>query len=124
MIHPHSKNSDQSMLSKRLACRETGGAASSEHVFKKHCARQRFSNFTRVTQHDIHDPDAAGLKLSFLRRRSKIVEIVSAGELVITLTLSGVCTAFRGTQRLCFLNTTSDEVSIGNMCRHALSKDR
>lgn len=54
-------------------------------------------------------PACSPQKLSFLRRRSKIVEIVSAGDIVFALTLSGVCGAFRGTERLAFLNTTPDE---------------
>ena len=35
--------------------------------------------------------DIAKLQLSFLRKRSKIVEILSAGDLVFALTLAGVC---------------------------------
>ena len=49
-------------------------------------------------------------QLSFLRRRSKIVEILSADDVVFALTLSGVCAAFRGRERIAFLNTTPDEV--------------
>jgi hypothetical protein len=45
-----------------------------------------------------------------LRKRSKIVEILSAGDLVFALTLSGVCAVFRGKRRVAFLNTTPDEV--------------
>ena len=78
--------------------------------FKRHCSHERFGGFQQRAAHDTHDPDAANLKLSFLRRRSKIVEIVSAGEVVFALTLSGVCAAFSGSRRLCFLNTTPDEV--------------
>ena len=77
---------------------------------KRHCARERFSRFRLSASHDTHDPDGANLRLSFLRRRSKIVEIVSAGDIVFALTLSGVCAAFRGKRRLAFLNTTPDEV--------------
>ena len=56
------------------------------------------------------DQSAAHLKLSFLRRRSKIVELMSSGDVVFALTLSGVCVAFRRGERLTFLNTTPDEV--------------
>ena len=35
--------------------------------------------------------DVAKLQLSFLRKRSKIVEILSADDLVFALTLAGVC---------------------------------
>ena len=83
------------MLSKRLRTREIDG-----RDCKRHCARQRFSHFKLQQSHDTHDPDAANLRLSFLRRRSKIVEIVSGGDIVFALTLSGVCAAFRGKKRL------------------------
>ena len=75
-----------------------------------HCAHKRFCDFKLTRSLDTHDPDAANLKLAFLRRRSKIVEIVSAGDVVFALTLSGVCAAWRGRKRLAFLNTTPDEV--------------
>ena len=65
------------MLSKRLRTREIDG-----RDCKRHCARQRFSHFKLQQSHDTHDPDAANLRLSFLRRRSKIVEIVSGGDIV------------------------------------------
>jgi hypothetical protein len=92
----------------QLTKRELSGGSS--HSFKRKCARERFGQFELFAEHDTHDPDAANLKLSFLRRRSKIVEIVSAGDVVFALTLSGVCAAFCGKRRLAFLNTTPDEV--------------
>ncbi|KAL1503139.1 hypothetical protein AB1Y20_011201 [Prymnesium parvum] len=91
-----------------VAKREISGDVN--RSFKRKCARERFGSFRLFAEHDTHDPDAANLKLSFLRRRSKIVEIVSAGEVVFALTLSGVCVAFCGRKRLAFLNTTPDEV--------------
>ena len=93
-------------LSKRVSARELTGATN----FKKESAHERFSHFKLYSQHDTHDPDAANLKLSFLRRRSKIVEIISAGDVVFALTLAGVCAAFSGKRRIAFLNTTPDEV--------------
>ena len=93
---------------RRLHDRET--AASSSSSWKRHCAPQRFSNFTFDHAHDTHDPDAGSLQLSFLRRRSKVVEIVCAGDIVFALTLSGVCAAFCGRKRLAFTNMTPDEV--------------
>jgi hypothetical protein len=96
------------MFARRLRSRETNDTQSA--VWKRHCARQRFSHFKHTISHDTHDPDAANLKLSFLRRRSKIIEIVAASDVVFALTLSGVCAAFCGRKRLCFLNTTPDEV--------------
>jgi len=92
---------------KRVRERELGiGRAE----FRRRNARARFSSYRLEQQHDTHDPDAANLKLSFLRRRSKIVEIVAAGDVVFALTLSGVCAAFCGSRRIAFLNTMPDEV--------------
>ena len=93
-------------LSKRVSSRELTGTTN----FKKESAHERFSHFKLGAEHDTHDPDAANLKLSFLRRRSKIVEIISAGDVVFALTLAGVCAAFSGKRRIAFLNTTPDEV--------------
>ena len=93
-------------ISKRVSSREITGTT----TFKKASAAERFSRFRLEAEHDTHDPDAANLKLSFLRRRSKIVEIIAAGDVVFALTLAGVCAAFRGKTRIAFLNTTPDEV--------------
>ncbi len=50
---------------------------------------------------DTHDPEASQLKLAFLLKRSKIVEIVSAKDVIFALAASGVCVAFsRCTRRL------------------------
>ena len=44
---------------------------------------------------DTHDPKGHTFtQLPFLRKRSKIVEIVSAKDIVFALTQSGVCSAF------------------------------
>ncbi|MBA0815389.1 hypothetical protein Gohar_000165 [Gossypium harknessii] len=50
--------------------------------------------------------------LPFLRKRSKIIEIVAARDIVFALAQSGVCAAFsrETNQRICFLNVTADEV--------------
>ena len=96
-------------MSSRLFKRELGDGGPCS-TFKRHCARQRFSNFDQQRVHDTHDPDVANLKLSFLRRRSKVVEIVAAGDIAFALTLSGVCAAFSGSKRIAFLNSSPDEV--------------
>lgn len=45
---------------------------------------------------DTHDPKAHHfLKLPFLKKRSRIVEIVAARDTVFALTHSGICAAFR-----------------------------
>jgi len=96
------------MLSSRLRSREIDGGG---QPFKRRCVRQRFSAFSKQEPVlDTHDPEVANLKLAFLRRRSKVVEIVAAGDVVFALTLSGVCAAFRGTKRIAFLNSSPDEV--------------
>lgn len=50
---------------------------------------------------DTHDPSAKELKLSFLRKRSKIVEIVAAKDIVFALAGSGVCVAFERGMCVC-----------------------
>lgn len=46
------------------------------------------------TEFDTHDPSASNLKLAFLRKRSKITEIVAAKNILFALTHYGVCAAF------------------------------
>lgn len=72
----------------------------------------RFHGFKLASKLDSHSPDTSHLKLCFLRKRSKVVEIVSAQNLVFGLTQTGVCTAFdrETSQRVCFLNIEPDEV--------------
>lgn len=44
---------------------------------------------------DMHDPKGHSFaQLSFLRKRSKIVEIVSAKDIIFALAQSGACAAF------------------------------
>lgn len=43
---------------------------------------------------DTHDEKDIRRKSSFLRKRSKIVEIVAAQDLIFTLTKTGICAAF------------------------------
>jgi len=84
-------------------------------VFNKHArTHERFRNFSLVSKLDSHaSKDASDFyKLCFLRNRSKVVEIVSAKDIVFGLTQTGVCTAFDRltSKRICFLNTEPDEV--------------
>ena len=64
--------------------------------------------------YDTHDPEAYTTHNlgSFFRRRSKIVEIVAAKNLIFALTQTGVCVGFdsQANKRICFLNTSPDEV--------------
>ena len=75
--------------------------------------QERFRNVGMAQEFDTHDPEGhKHLQLPFLKRRSRIVEIVAAKDIVFALAHSGVCAAFsRATnRRICFLNVSHDEV--------------
>jgi hypothetical protein len=57
--------------------------------------RKSFSNYKLQKELETYDPEATQFKLSFLRKRSRIIEIVSSGDLFFALTQTGVCTVFR-----------------------------
>ncbi|PWA41885.1 transducin/WD40 repeat-like superfamily protein [Artemisia annua] len=64
-------------------------------------------------EYDTHDPKGhIPTVLPFLKRRSQIVEIVAAHDIVFGLAQSGVCAAFsrETNKRICFLNISPDEV--------------
>ncbi|KAK6121740.1 hypothetical protein DH2020_044517 [Rehmannia glutinosa] len=72
--------------------------------------RNRFSS---IEEYDTHDPKGyCPLSLPFLKKRSKIIEIVAARDIVFALAQSGVCAAFsrETNERICFLNVSPDEV--------------
>ncbi|KAL9342217.1 hypothetical protein Peur_065542 [Populus x canadensis] len=76
-------------------------------------AQERFRNIRLQEEYDTHDPKGhCTMVLPFLRKRSKIIEIVAARDMVFALAQSGVCAAFsrETNQRICFLNVTPDEV--------------
>jgi hypothetical protein len=50
--------------------------------------------FTLQAEFDTHDEINAARKLSFLRKRSKVVEVVAAQDLIFALTRTGVCAVF------------------------------
>lgn len=62
--------------------------------------------------YDTHDPAYGPSRLSFLRERSRIIEVVSAQHVIFALTHKGVCAAFSTVtgQRICYLNSSSNEV--------------
>ncbi|ONK61734.1 uncharacterized protein A4U43_C08F33020 [Asparagus officinalis] len=73
---------------------------------------EKFRHIRLQEEFDAHDPKGHSFtQLPFLRKRSKIVEIVSAKDIIFSLTQSGVCAAFsrETNQRICFLNVTPDE---------------
>ena len=45
-------------------------------------------------EYDTHDPKNCAMVLPFLNKRSKIIEIVAARDIVFALAQSGVCAAF------------------------------
>eukprot|EP00245_Coleochaete_scutata_P007175 TRINITY_DN22284_c0_g1_i1.p1 TRINITY_DN22284_c0_g1~~TRINITY_DN22284_c0_g1_i1.p1 ORF type:complete len:473 (-),score=65.66 TRINITY_DN22284_c0_g1_i1:261-1679(-) len=100
------KNSVRKLL-KREICR-TGNWA-----FNKGNSQEKFRNFQLQEEFDTHDPKAHQfMKLPFLKKRSRIVEIVAARDIVFALAQAGVCAAFsrETNRRICFLNLAPDEV--------------
>nr|GEV56735.1 transducin/WD40 repeat-like superfamily protein [Tanacetum cinerariifolium] len=68
---------------------------------------ERFRNIRLQEEYDTHDPKGhCTMVLPFLKKRSKIIEIVAARDIVFALAQSGVCAAFsrETNQRICFLN--------------------
>ncbi|CAI9273897.1 unnamed protein product [Lactuca saligna] len=94
-------------LQRREICSKRGRA------FTMCDAQERFRNIRLQEEYDTHDPKGhCPTVLPFLKKRSKIIEIVAAHDIVFALAQSGVCAAFnRDTnKRICFLNITPDEV--------------
>ncbi|KAG7569663.1 hypothetical protein ISN45_Aa04g023570 [Arabidopsis thaliana x Arabidopsis arenosa] len=84
-----------------------------DRAFSISTAQERFRNMRLVEQYDTHDPKGYCLvSLPNLLKRSKVIEIVAARDIVFALTLSGVCASFnRETNKtVCFLNVSPDEV--------------
>ena len=81
--------------------------------FRRRSHRTRFGGFSLVKCGDPHEMEGvrAG-EMAMVGKRSKVIEIVSAEDVVFALTQTGVCAAFERTQlkRLCFLNVIQDEV--------------
>ncbi|KAI3911490.1 hypothetical protein MKW98_010377 [Papaver atlanticum] len=76
-------------------------------------APERFRNIGLQEEYDPHDPKGhCPMTLPILKKRSKIVDIVAAHDIVFPLAHSGVCAAFsrETNQRICFLNLSPDEV--------------
>ncbi|KAJ3669106.1 hypothetical protein LUZ60_011056 [Juncus effusus] len=73
-------------------------------------AQERFRNIQLQAEFDTYDPKENNLP--YLRKRSKIIEIVAARDIVFALTHSGICAAFSRVtnERICFLNGSPDEV--------------
>lgn len=96
-MRPPLRRGDGPALGGARAYRERSASAL---AFRKPCARERFAGYAPHPQLlDTHDESVAQQKLSFLRRRSKVVEIVGARDLIFGLTLSGVCAVFDRAKR-------------------------
>ena len=97
-------------VARKLLNRETSGAGA--RYFAHTMGQEKFRGFDLRLTCDTYDMEAHEDKLPFLRKRSKIVEIVAAKDLLFALAHSGVCAAFsRDTnKRICFLNIARDEV--------------
>ncbi|XP_058075233.1 uncharacterized protein LOC131223749 isoform X2 [Magnolia sinica] len=66
-----------------------------DRAFSMSNAQERFRNISLQVEFDTHDPKGSDyLELPFLKKRSKIIEIVAARDIVFALTQSGVCAAF------------------------------
>ncbi|KAK3422768.1 hypothetical protein EUGRSUZ_G03173 [Eucalyptus grandis] len=96
---------------KKLQRREI--SSKRDRAFSMTDAQERFRNIRLQEEYDTHDPKGhCAMVLTFLRKRSKIIEIVAARDIIFALAQSGVCAAFsrETNQRICFLNVSHGEV--------------
>ncbi|KAH8484649.1 hypothetical protein H0E87_026420 [Populus deltoides] len=96
---------------KKLQRREI--SSKSDRSFSITNAQERFRNMRLMEEYDTHDPKGhCSMVLPFLMKRTKVIEIVAARDIVFALAHSGVCAAFsrETNQRICFLNVSPDEV--------------
>ena len=96
---------------KKLQRREI--SSKRDRVFGLSNAQERFRNMHLKEEYDTHDPKGHSSHiLSFLMKRTKVIEIVAARDIVFALAHSGVCAAFsrEKNERICFLNVSPDEV--------------
>ncbi|KAE9596009.1 hypothetical protein Lalb_Chr17g0344761 [Lupinus albus] len=78
---------------KKLQRREI--SSNRDRGFNMSDAQERFRNILLQEEYDTHDPKGpSSVVLPFLRKRSKIIEIVAAQDIVFALAQSGVCAAF------------------------------
>ncbi|XP_043815996.1 uncharacterized protein LOC110623121 isoform X2 [Manihot esculenta] len=96
---------------KKLQRREI--SSKRDRAFSMSNAQERFRNMSLTEEYDTHDPKGhCSVVLPFLMKRTKVIEIVAARDIVFALAHSGVCAAFsrETNQRICFLNVSPDEV--------------
>ncbi|KAL6531186.1 hypothetical protein OROHE_014255 [Orobanche hederae] len=78
---------------KKLQRREI--SSKRDRSFSMRDAQERFRNICLQEEYDTYDPKGRSpSSLQFLKRRSKVIEIVAARGIVFALTQSGVCAAF------------------------------
>mmetsp|Transcript_42037 Transcript_42037/g.68203 ORF Transcript_42037/g.68203 Transcript_42037/m.68203 type:complete len:470 (+) Transcript_42037:210-1619(+) len=97
-------------ISMRLRNREVCNRNSWNFRYKN--SETMFSNMRVRAMLDTHDPERSNLRLHLLRMRSKVSEVVAAGDVLAVLTESGVCAIFSvdSGALVCFVNLPSDEV--------------
>ncbi|KAL4190107.1 hypothetical protein AMTRI_Chr08g168770 [Amborella trichopoda] len=96
---------------KKLQRREI--TSKGNRAFSMSSSQERFRYIHLQEEFDTHDPKEHWfMELHFLKKRSKIIEIVAARDIVFALAQSGVCAAFsrETNKRICFLNISPDEV--------------
>ncbi|KAJ9185517.1 hypothetical protein P3X46_005144 [Hevea brasiliensis] len=96
---------------KKLQRREI--SSKRDRAFSMSNSQERFRNMSLMEEYDTHDPKGhCSVVLPFLMKRTKVIEIVAARDIVFALAHSGVCAAFsrESNQRICFLNVSPDEV--------------
>ncbi|KAG5526929.1 hypothetical protein RHGRI_032998 [Rhododendron griersonianum] len=96
---------------KKLQRREI--SSKRDRSFSMTNAQERFRNMRLTEEYDTHDPKGhCSLVLPFLMKRTKVIELVAAHDIVFALAHSGVCAAFsrESNKRICFLNVGPDEV--------------
>ncbi|XP_038721101.1 uncharacterized protein LOC120013383 isoform X2 [Tripterygium wilfordii] len=84
-----------------------------DRAFTVSNAQERFRNMRLTVEYDTHDSKGhCSVVLPFLAKRTKVIEIVAARDIVFALAHSGVCAAFsrETNDRICFLNVSPDEV--------------
>ncbi|KAA8495097.1 hypothetical protein FVE85_3338 [Porphyridium purpureum] len=101
---------DDPHLMRRIQRRQLSHAGASH--FSKFAPRDKLRNMQLASELDTFDDECVKPRAPFAQRRSKVVEIVSHGSLMLALTLTGVCAAFdvRSGKRLCFLNVSDTEI--------------
>ncbi|KAK7294928.1 hypothetical protein RJT34_17827 [Clitoria ternatea] len=103
-------NINNDSVIKKLQSREI--CSKPHRSFVSATAPHRFRTMRLTHQFETHDSKSRSSLLPFLMRRTKVVEIVAAKNLLFALYHSGLCAAFsrETNERICFLNVCPDEV--------------